>query len=197
MLIDQNNPEEIFQEELQDLHSAVKDAAHEYHLFTVATSSNNTPELRTVVLRDIDLDNYKISFHTDSRSPKYNQLIKNSSVSALFYSISKRTQIRIKGKAEASNDKKLLSSLWNKLSKDSKECYQGEIPPSGIIPDAKIFNDIIYDSSIDNNNQGFENFSRIIIDVSSIEILRLHHLGHRRLLCELSKNDTSFQWIAS
>ena len=93
MSIDQNNPEEIFQEELQDLYSAVKDAAHEYHLFTVATSVNNIPELRTVVLRDIDLDNYKISFHTDSRSPKYNQLIKNSLVSALFYSISKRTII--------------------------------------------------------------------------------------------------------
>ena len=197
MSIDQNNPEKIFQEELQDLHSAVKDAAHEYHLFTVATSSNDTPELRTVVLRDIDLDNYKISFHTDSRSPKYNQLIKNSSVSALFYSISKRTQIRIKGKAEASNDKKLLTSLWSKLSKNSKECYQGRISPSGIIPDAKIFNDIIDDPDVDIDNKGFENFSRITIDVSSFEILRLHHLGHKRLLCDLSKNDTSFQWIAS
>ena len=60
MSIDQNNPKEIFQEELQDLHSAVKDAAHEYHLFTVATSSNNIPELRTVVLRDIDLDNLSL-----------------------------------------------------------------------------------------------------------------------------------------
>ena len=197
MSIDQNNPEDIFQDELQDLHSAVKDAAHEYHLFTVATSSNNIPELRTVVLRDIDLDNYKISFHTDSRSPKYNQLIKNSSVSALFYSISKRTQIRIKGNAEASKDKELLRSLWDKLSKDSKECYQGEIPPSGIMPDTKILNDIIDDPSMDNNNFGFENFSRITIDVSSFEILRLHHLGHKRLLCDLSKNDTSFQWIAS
>ena len=197
MAIDQNNPEEIFKEELQDLQSAVKDAAHEYHLFTVATSSNNIPELRTVVLRDIDLDNYKISFHTDSRSPKYNQLIKNSSVSALFYSISKRTQIRIKGNAEASKDKYLLNSLWNKLSKDSKECYQGAVPPSGIIPDTRILNDIIDDSSVDNNNQGFENFSRITIDVTSLEILRLHHLGHKRLLCYLSKNDTSFQWIAS
>ena len=63
MSFDQNNPEEIFQEELQDLYSAVKDAAHEYHLFTVATSSNNIPELRTVVLRDIDLDNYKELFN--------------------------------------------------------------------------------------------------------------------------------------
>ena len=197
MSIDQNNPKEIFQEELQNLQSAVRDAAHEYHLFSVATSSNNIPELRTVVLRDIDLDNYKISFHTDSRSPKYNQIIKNSSVSVLFYSISKRTQIRIKGKAEASNNKKLLSSIWNKLNKDSKECYQGEIPPSGIIPDAKILNDIIDDPSIDNNNLGFENFSRIIINVSSFEILRLHHLGHKRLFCDLSKNNTSFQWIAS
>ena len=197
MLVDQNNPKEIFQEELQDLHSAVKDAAHDYHLFTVATSFNNIPEIRTVVLRDIDLDNYKISFHTDSRSPKYNQLIKNSSVSALFYSVNKRTQIRIKGKAEASNNKKLLSSLWNKLSKDSKECYQGKISPSGIIPDAKIMNDIINDSDVDSDNIGFENFSRITIDVSSFEILRLHHLGHKRLLCDLSKNNISFQWIAS
>ena len=197
MPIDLNDPEKIFQEELQDLYSAVKDAAHEYHLFTVATSANNIPELRTVVLRDIDLDNYKISFHTDSRSPKYNQLIKNSSVSALFYSISKRTQIRIKGNAEASKDKKLLSSLWDKLSKDSKECYQGEIPPSEIMPDTKILNDIVDGPSINNNKKGFENFSRITINVSSIEILRLHHLGHKRLLCDLSLNNTSFQWIAS
>ena len=194
---DQNNPEEIFQEELQDLYNAVKDTAHDYHLFTVATSSNNIPEIRTVVLRDVNLDNYKISFHTDTRSPKYIQLVKNSSVSALFYSISKRTQIRIKGKAEASNDKKLLTSLWSKLSKDSKECYQGKISPSGIIPDAKIFNDIIDDPDVDIDNKGFENFSRIKINVSSFEILRLHHLGHKRLFCDLSKNNTTFQWIAS
>ena len=194
---DQNNPEEIFQEELQDLYNAVKDTAHDYHLFTVATSSNNIPEIRTVVLRDVNLDNYKISFHTDTRSPKYNQLVKNSSVSALFYSISKRTQIRIKGKAEASNDKKLLTSLWSKLSKDSKECYQGKISPSGIIPDTKIFNDIIDDPDVDIDNKGFENFSRIKINISSFEILRLHHLGHKRLFCHLSKNNTTFQWIAS
>ena len=65
------------------------------------------------------------------------------------------------------------------------------------MPDAKILNDIIDDPSMDNNNLGFENFSRITIDVSSFEILRLHHLGHKRLLCDLSKNDTSFHWIAS
>ena len=29
---DQNNPEEIFQEELQDLHSAVKDAIKKYKI---------------------------------------------------------------------------------------------------------------------------------------------------------------------
>ena len=45
MSIDQNNPKEVFQKELQNLHSAVKDAAHEYHLFTIATSSNNIPEI--------------------------------------------------------------------------------------------------------------------------------------------------------
>ena len=47
MSIDQNNPEDIFQEELQDLHSAVKDAAHDYHLFTVAPGAKKIPEFNT------------------------------------------------------------------------------------------------------------------------------------------------------
>ena len=191
MLIDQNNPEEIFQEELQDLYSAVKDAAHEYHLFTVATSSNNIPELRTVVLRDIDLYNYRISFHTDTRSPKYNQVKSNPVISALFYSTQKRTQLRLHGNATICKDKNLLNTLWSNLNKDSRECYQGEVPPSGKIPKPKIINDTSRSMS------GFENFSRISIEIYSVEILRLHHLGHKRLLCDISKDPVDFQWIAS
>jgi len=191
MSFHQNNPNEIFKEELNDLHSAVKDAGHEYHLFTVATINDKIPEIRTVVLRDFNTKKYQISFHTDTRSPKYSQVKSNPAISALFYSTQKRTQLRLHGNATICKDQNLLNTLWNNINKDSKQCYQGEIPPSGNIPKSKIINDTSSEMS------GFENFSRISIEISSIEILRLHHLGHKRLLCNISKDSIEFQWIAS
>ena len=191
MSFHQNNPNEILEEEINDLHSAIKDAAHEYHLFTIATIDDKTPGIRTVVLRDFDIKKYQLSFHTDTRSPKYDQIKLNPAVSALFYDTIKRTQLRVHGNAKICKDQKLLEKLWNRLNKDSKECYQGKVPPSGNIPDSKIINETSSELS------GFKNFSRISVNISTIEVLRLHHLGHKRLLCDVSKDPIDFQWIAS
>ena len=191
MSFHQNKPDEIFIEELNDLHSAVRDAGHDYHLFTIATVNDKIPEIRTVVLRDFNIKKYQISFHTDTRSPKYSQVKSNPAISALFYSTQKRTQLRLHGNATICKDQDLLNTLWSNLNKDSRECYQGEVPPSGNIPKSKIIND----TSSEMN--GFENFSRVSIEISTIEILRLHHLGHKRLLCDVLKDPTDFQWIAS
>ena len=191
MSFHQNKPDKIFKEELNDLHSAVKDAGHDYHLFTIATVNDKTPEIRTVVLRDFNIKKYQISFHTDARSPKYSQVKSNPAISALFYSTQKRTQLRLHGNATICKDQDLLNTLWSNLNKDSRECYQGEVPPSGNIPKSKIINDT--SSEI----RGFENFSRVSIEISTIEILRLHHLGHKRLLCDVLKDPIEFQWIAS
>jgi len=191
MSFHQNKPDEILKEERNDLHSAVKDAGHEYHLFTIATVNDKIPEIRTVVLRDFNIKKYQISFHTDTRSPKYSQVKSNPAISALFYSTQKRTQLRLHGNATICKDQNLLNTLWSNLNKDSRECYQGEVPPSGNIPKSKIINDTSSEMS------GFENFSRVSIEISTIEILRLHHLGHKRLLCDISKDPIEFQWIAS
>lgn len=191
MSFHQNKPDEIFKEELNDLHSAVKDAGHDYHLFTIATVNDKTPEIRTVVLRDFNIKKYQISFHTDARSPKYSQVKSNPAISALFYSTQKRTQLRLHGNATICKDQNLLNTLWSKLNKDSRECYQGEVPPSGNIPKSKIINDTSSEMS------GFENFSRLSIEISTIEILRLHHLGHKRLLCDVLKDPIDYQWLAS
>ena len=144
-----------------------------------------------MVLRDFNIKKYQISFHTDTRSPKYSQVKSNPAISALFYSTQKRTQLRLHGNATICKDKNLLNTLWSNLNKDSRECYQGEVPPSGNIPKPKIINDT------SRNMSGVENFSRISIEISSVEILRLHHLGHKRLLCDISKDPVEFQWIAS
>ena len=137
MSFHENNPKKIFSDEWKELQIAVKDASHDYHLMTLSTSTNNKPESRTVVLRHADQENYLLCFHTDTRSPKYDQLKNNPDVSILFYSVNKRTQLRITGQASHCEDDELLESKWMGMNKNSKECYLGEIAPSEKIPNGE------------------------------------------------------------
>jgi len=193
-----NNSLEIMKNEWAELLKAVKDATHVYHLFALSTANGNKPELRTVVLRAVDLDKYRISFHTDTRSPKYQQTLNNPAVSALFYDPIKRIQLRIKGLASSNDDTIQLKTLWNKLNKDSRQCYQGDISPSDPLPNNIMINPTPdKNSNIDSNDYGFENFARITVQVSDIEILMLHHLGHKRLKCKLNCSPIETKWLAS
>jgi 3-hydroxyisobutyrate dehydrogenase len=193
-----NNTLEIMKNEWDELLKAVKNAAHVYHLFALSTADGNKPELRTVVLREVDNDKYIISFHTDTRSPKYKQILNNPAISALFYDPVRRIQLRVKGSASPSNDKKLLKTLWSKLNEDSRQCYQGDLAPSDTLPNDIIINQIPNKSTdTDKSMYGFENFTRITIQVTEIEILMLHHLGHKRLKCKLNCEPIETQWLAS
>ena len=193
-----NNSLEIMKNEWAELLKAVKDAEHNYHLFAISTANGNKPELRTVVLRAVDVDKYRISFHTDTRSPKYQQILNNPAVSALFYDPEKRIQLRIKGLASPNDDIIQLKKLWNKLNKDSRQCYQGDISPSDPLPNNIMINPIPdKNSNIYSKDYGFKNFARIIVQVSHIEILMLHHLGHKRLKCKLNCSPIETNWLAS
>tara|TARA_B100001250_G_scaffold406497_1_gene425648 strand:- start:1846 stop:2442 length:597 start_codon:yes stop_codon:yes gene_type:complete len=195
---DIKKPEEIIHNEWKQLSDAVKDARHGYHLFTLSTVKDEHPELRTVVLRQSEEKEKIISFHTDKRSPKYYHLLKNNNISALFYDSSRRIQLRIKGTAIDEKNNSILKKLWEKMNKDSRQCYQGEIAPSNPLGEGVLVNKISpNDQYIDTELLGFENFSRIVISISEIEILMLHHHGHRRLKCNIRKNVPSYTWIAS
>ena len=80
-----NNPNDILSHHWNQLEIAVKDAKHNYHLFALSTIDTNSPDIRTVVLRNVNINDYSISFHTDIRSPKFKQITKNPIVSVLFY----------------------------------------------------------------------------------------------------------------
>ena len=69
----------------------VKDRKSGFHNFVLATSSfKNEPDARTVVLRGFDSEKMEISFHSDLRSQKINQLIKNKDVCLVFYDEKKK-----------------------------------------------------------------------------------------------------------
>jgi len=70
---------------------------HPFRYFYLSTFGE-FPETRTVVSRGIS-DELKITFFTDSRTPKVEQIRENSKVSALFYHPGKQLQIRLYGTA--------------------------------------------------------------------------------------------------
>tara|TARA_B100001123_G_scaffold323991_1_gene363845 strand:+ start:827 stop:1408 length:582 start_codon:yes stop_codon:yes gene_type:complete len=188
-----NNPSDIYSNQWEQLKLAVKDPKHNYHLFALSTIDTNSPNIRTVVLRNVNENEHLISFHTDIRSPKFTQITKNPNVSGLFYDIQSRTQIRMIGTASTCSDENILRSLWDKLSKDSKECYMGEIAPSNPLNGETIINKL----ERNNPDQGYKNFTRVDIYVSKMEVLLLHHLGHRRIEFKLDNNGYNHRWLAS
>lgn len=188
-----NNPSDIYSNQWEQLKLAVKDPKHNYHLFALSTIDTNSPNIRTVVLRNVNENEHFISFHTDIRSPKFTQITKNPNVSGLFYDIQSRTQIRMIGTASVCDDEKILRSLWDKLSKDSKECYMGEVAPSDPLSGKTIINKIKESKPDD----GYNNFTRVTIYVSKMEVLLLHHLGHRRIEFKIDGNKLTHRWLAS
>ena len=188
-----NNPNDIFSNQWNQLELAVKEAKHNYHLFALSTIDANSPDVRTVVLRNVNKNTYSISFHTDIRSPKFKQITKNPNVSVLFYDVQARTQIRMVGTASICGDEDMLKSLWGKLSKESKDCYMGEVPPSGPLHGRTTINKI----KETNPDDGYNNFARVAIHVSKMDVLLLHHLGHRRIEFKLHGKKPVHQWLAS
>ena len=77
----------------------VKDRKSGFHNFVLATSSfENEPDARTVVLRGFDSEKMEISFHSDLRSQKINQLNKNKNLCLVFYDEKKKNSTKNKRK---------------------------------------------------------------------------------------------------
>ena len=77
--------------------AAEVDQSHPFKLINLATQGAY-PEVRTVVLREIDHDRH-IWIYSDSRTPKVSQIRKNQNISILAYHPISRIQVRMRGKA--------------------------------------------------------------------------------------------------
>ena len=112
----------------------VKDRKSGFHNFVLATSSfKNEPDARTVVLRGFDSEKMEISFHSDLRSQKINQLIKNKNVCLVFYDEKKKIQLRIKTKSFILRDNAEIRKYWDKVPLTSRKSYSTKLAPSSAI----------------------------------------------------------------
>ena len=191
-----NKIKKIYKKEIEYLYDAINNSKNPYHTFTLSSINNNIPELRTIVLRNIEKEPFKIFFNSDFRSPKINQLNINDKCSILFYDLIRKMQLRLQCKASINYKNTLSREVWDKTPLQSRKCYMAPYSPSKKL---KVWEPNLpkkylkKDPSRVDSELGYKNFSYIQLEVMNSDILQLHHDGHIRF----NVNKKTFSFISS
>lgn len=154
------------------LAEGVKNRKSDFRTFTFCTSKD-VPAGRTVVLRGYDVKNGIITLHSNINAEKIIELNDNPNTCCVFYSRTKKIQIRCFGKGEVNNNNTRSSQAWNKMSDMSKECYFQNPNPGKAI---KKYDDFSKNITNEESNA----FAVIDIQIQKIDWLYLKREGHRR-----------------
>jgi 3-hydroxyisobutyrate dehydrogenase len=173
-------------------------ARHPFHCPSIATIKDDFPEIRTVVLRKVLQEERTLIFHTDSRSPKINQIKGNNRISWLFYDPKARIQLRIKTVSTIHQGDEFSAKRWNDSTVESRRCYLVQPAPSTI---AKFPTDGLPEN-LDLSNlpeeimtAASENFSVVKNIVMEIDWLFLNHDGHRRAKFIFGEHEVQKFWM--
>ncbi len=180
----------------QRLVTGAQKSRHPFHTPSVASFAKEGISLRTVVLRKAIAETRELRFHTDIRSPKWEELSLNPTISALFYDANERIQLRIKGQAVLLADNEITSLAWEKTTLSSRRCYLTEFSPSSFTdqPTSGLSEAVEQENlSLEESESGYQNFGIVAIQVQSIDWLWLNHAGHRRALFDYET--AQYQWM--
>jgi len=161
-----------------------------FHTPSIATLHQGEVSLRTVVLRKTLPTERELRFHTDIRSPKWQELSQNPSISALFYDAVDRIQLRVKGKAVLHQTNEITAEAWQKTSLSSRKCYLTLFSPSSLTDESTsgLTDDIEHENfTLAESESGYSNFGIVSIHVQSIDWLWLNHAGNRRAFFDYEK----------
>ena len=167
-----------------------------FHTPSVATHCGGELSLRTVVLRKALPESKEIRFHTDIRSNKWQELLLNPAISALFYDAADRIQLRVKGKAVLHFKNEITLAAWQKTSLSSRRCYLTSLVPSSFtdLPTSGLPEHIEQEKfTLEDSEIGQQYFGIVSIQVQNMDWLWLHHAGHRRAYFDYIKE--KFNWM--
>ncbi len=191
-------PFQIIKSEWKNINLGIQKANHDYHSFVFSTVSKNSPDSRTVILREFDEHQPAIWFHSDIRSKKILHLEENKNVSALFYDKSRKVQLRINGIADIEEDIEHNKKIWDSMRPESKLCYMGPYAPSQKISqfEPNTLKKSAQDLDKEDEHLGLSRFCRIRIKIKKLDWLKLDYKGHQRIEFKFGKKIKT-QWIAS
>ena len=153
------------------------------HNPVVANVNEQGINMRTVVLRKVNIEKRQLFFHTDIRSGKWQEFKNNNSASWLFYHPSAMLQIRLSGIVTLHQDDYFADEAWANTRMSGRKNYLGlsgpsslsASPASGLSP--KFDKE---DPTPEESEAGRKNFGIISTQIQWMEWLWLNSGGHRR-----------------
>lgn len=140
-------------------------------------------DLRMMVLREASANLGALRFHTDLRSPKAALIGSGAPVSVLAYDPAARVQLRMRGVGRIEHDGPVAEAAWAKATPSSRRCYLAGTGPGGAldaagsaIPEALARRS----PTVDETLGGRSNFALLLVEVRSLDWLRLDHEGGTR-----------------
>jgi hypothetical protein len=170
----------------------VVDRRSPMHNPTVATVGADGPNLRTVVLRGVDVPARQLRFHTDRRSAKVAEIAADPRIHLHAYDPGAKVQLRLAGHATLHHDDAIADAAWAASRAMSRVCYGTEPAPGSAITTPDAFRLPAEDAT----DPGRVHFAAVVIHVARLEWLYLAFGGHRRALFTWADGALTARWLA-
>jgi pyridoxine/pyridoxamine 5'-phosphate oxidase len=164
------------------LQRAAFDKFHEWHTPALATvDSHGAPQVRTVVLRQVDVTAQQLVFFTDKRSAKLAQVQAQPLGCLLFWSTRLKWQLRVQVKISALIDGPRVDAAWVALAQSPAAAdYLSTTAPGSPLHSS--------DAAAGTAPQ----LAVLVAEVLEIDWLELAKAGHRRARI----TQQAFDWLA-
>jgi pyridoxamine 5'-phosphate oxidase len=163
-----------------ELQRAATQREHGWRCMVLATTGDDGPDARTVVLRDMDPSAQKLAFYSDSRSAKVSQLRAQPRATLVAWSEALGWQLRLRVRVDVLDGGLDVSSRWARLKlSPAAQDYLSPLPPGTPI------------ERYQPERGTREHFCVLWAQVLSMDWVELHADGHRRARFD----DAGARWL--
>jgi pyridoxamine 5'-phosphate oxidase len=168
---------------------SVVDRACGFHMPVVASvDADDKPQARTMILRQVNIAERTLTFHTDIRSPKIAQWHQRNDVCVLFYDHGEKIQLRISGTVSLHHDDAGADEAWLTSRASSQLTYGSHATPGSIIAAPSPAETQLSDDAR-------KHFCMVVIKATSLEWLHLAPEGNRRALFTWPNDNMTATWL--
>ena len=159
----------------RELAAAALDRGHEWQHPVLATVDGEVADARTVVLREVDVEQHLLRFYTDERAGKVAQLERHPLGTLVCWSRRLGWQLRLRVQLGLLTSGLAVSSRWAHIRlTPAAHDYLSPLPPGATL-DEPAPAGILRSSAVERVA-----FSVVEAQVLSLDWLELHREGHRR-----------------
>lgn len=190
--------EAVLQNSWQMLAAGASEKNTPLSIATIGTVTNNTAQLRTVVLRKTVIPERQLHFYTDIRSAKVQQLADNPILSWLFYHPIEKIQLKAISSVKIHHQDAIALENWKEIPSYGLKTYATLQAPS--TPLSQPRNDLptFWTSEKIEKTQTaytYNNFAVVVTTIKELEWLHLQRSGNQRARFTFINGQWDGTWI--